>query len=280
MGLYGPYYNIINNLNNKLLEHFESVFYNKGTGPTEIYGSADVSGYTLIYLVPPKLSGLFFDVLPTSIVTARNSIFSASEFSPPECALNVDQMASGSNIRIPFAVGKTSGGQMSISFIENMKLDIYAFHNNWLNYIEQVMLGYLDPTEEYIESGELDYATSAFVMRYKPDMKSLVYLGKAIGIFPINLPNKEIIGTRTTPALTTFTINYACCDYREIALVGSNMMTPSTFANNGWVISDFVEAVKLMFGDIDIEDIGSLIISNLENPYIMASMAQMKSFGV
>jgi len=231
MGLYAPYYNLINSLNNKLLKHFESVFYGKGDSQTEIYGAADVSGYTLIYLVPPTLSGIFFDALPTSIETARNSIFQALEFSPPECAINTDQVSSNSNVRIPFAVGKTSGGQMSINFIENMRLDVYSFHNNWINYIEQVMLGYIDPTDEFIESGELDYATSAFVMRYKPDLKSMVYLGKAIGIFPINLPNKEIIGSRATPTLTTFTINYACCDYREIALIGDGMMTPSTFVN-------------------------------------------------
>jgi hypothetical protein len=278
MGLYAPYYEIINSLNSNLLKHFESVFYNKGNSKTEIYGSADVSGYTLIYLIPPQLSGLFFDILPTSIVTGRNTIFAATEFSPPECTLNIDQVASSSNVRIPYAVGKTSGGQMSISYVENMRLDNYAFHNNWVNYIEQVMLGYLDPSDDVINSGELDYATSAFVMRYKPDMKSMVYLGKAIGIFPINLPNKEIIGSRQNPTLTTFSINYACTDYREISLIGDGMMTPSSFAANGWIISDFVESVKLMFGDVGLEDIGSLILSNLGNPYVAAATAQMRSF--
>ena len=280
MGLYNLHYNIINNLSSNLLKHFESVFYNKGGSQTEIYGSPDVSGYTLIYLIPPVLSGLHFDALPTSIMTAKNSIFQATEFSPPECTLNIDQVASSSNIKIPFAVGKTSGGQISISFIENMRLDIYAFHNNWINYIEQVMLGYIDPSDQYIESGELDYATSAFVMRYKPDMKSMVYLGKAVGIFPINLPNKEVIGARQTPSLTTFTINYACCDYREIALTGDGSMTSTTFAANGWVISDFIEAVSLTFGDISLGNIGSTLLSNITNPFISATTAQMRSFGV
>lgn len=279
MSLYGPYYNIINDLNNKLLEHFQSIFYGRGNSATETFGTPDVSGYTLIYLIPPTLSGISFDLLPSSIITARNSIFQATEFSPPELSINVDSVSSGANIKIPFAVGKTSGGQMSISFIENHHLDIYSFHNNWVNYIEQVILGYIDPAEQYIDSGELDYATSAFVMRFKPDMKSIVYLGKAIGIFPINLPNKEIIGSRQTPQLTTFSINYMCTDYREVALIGNGSLQSKTFVNDMWVIADFIEAVKIMYGDIGGADLASAMIGNLNNPFISMGLAQARSFG-
>jgi hypothetical protein len=151
---------------------------------------------------------------------------------------------------------------------------MYAFHNNWVHYIEQVILGFIDPEESYINSGELDYAGSAFVIRYKPDMSSMVYIGKAVGIFPVNLPNKEIIGSRQSPQLTTFTVNYSCADYREIALGGSSSIVPVTFADNMWVLADFIECVQLLYGGISLENIGSALISNLNNPFASIAQAQ------
>jgi hypothetical protein len=265
---------VIPNLKNSLLKHFHSILYSKGSSESSSDGMPDISGYTLIFLVPPSLSGLSFGFLPSTFITSRNSVFQATEFSPPELQINVDQISSNANIKLPFAVGKTSGGQMSISYIENHKLDMYAFHNNWVHYIEQVILGFIDPEESYINSGELDYAGSAFVIRYKPDMSSMVYIGKAVGIFPVNLPNKEIIGSRQSPQLTTFTVNYSCADYREIALGGSSSIVPVTFADNMWVLADFIECVQLLYGGISLENIGSALISNLNNPFASIAQAQ------
>lgn len=269
---------IISKLNNALLEHFYSVFYNKGNSIPNSEGTPDVSGYTLIFLQPPVLSGLAYDLLPSSIITSRNSIFQALEFTPPEVSLTTDNLSSSSNIKLPFALGKTSGGTLSIRFLENMRLDMYSFHHNWLHYIEQVVLGYMDPIDEYIKSGELDYATSAFVMRFKPNMKSMVYLGKAVGIFPTNLPNKEIIGARDgNYPITTFSVNYACTDYREIALTGGKMMMSKTFVDNMWVLADFISAVKIMYGDIGLGEIASLMLHELNIP--LASMALSEASG-
>jgi hypothetical protein len=273
--LYGPYRDkIISNLNNTLLEHFYNVMFNRGDSISNSEGTPDISGYTLIYLVPPVLSGMTFDFLPSSIITTRNSLFQAIEFSPPESVMNTNTVSSSSGVKMPYAIGKTSGGQMSISYIENMKLDIYSLHNNWFHYIEQVVLGYMDPTDDFIDSGELDYATSAFVIRFKPDMKTMVYLGKAVGIFPINLPNKDIIGRRDNVQLTTFTINYMCTDYREMALTGNELSMPKTFMDNMWVLSDFIEATAVMFGNIDLMSLGPMLINEFNSPLLSVVQAQ------
>jgi len=277
--LYGEYkQESLKNLHNSLLEHFYSVMFNRGDSMFNSEGTPDISGYTLIFLVPPILSGMAFDVLPTSVMTSRNTIFQAIEFSPPEISITTNMISSSSNVKIPYVIGKTSGGNMSISYIENTKLDIYAFHNNWLHYMEQVTLGYMSPTQDYIDSGELDYATSAFVIRYRPDMKSMIYIGKAVGIFPINLPNKEIIGRRDNPQLTTFNINYICADYRETALAGSSFSMPKTFMDNMWVISDFIEASMIMFGNFSLSNLGSMIINELNSPLLSVAQAEIAEF--
>lgn len=271
--------NVINKLNNTLLEHFYKVMFNKGDSISDSEGTPDISGYTLIVLVPPILSGMVFDFLPTSVITGRNSIFQAIEFSPPEASIVYSTLSSSSNIKIPYATGKSSGGNLSISYLENMKLDMIAFHNNWIHYIEQVVLGYMSPTSEYIESGELDYATSAFVIRFKPDMKSMVYIGKAVGIYPINLPNKDIIGRRDNNQLTTYNINYICTDYRETVLTGNkNFVAPKSFMDNMWVISDFIETLIVMYGDLNLMNFGSMMVNELNSPLMSVVQAQTAEF--
>ena len=275
--MYGKQYEaIFRNLNNSLMQHFYSVLYNSGTSIANSEGTPDISGYSLIFLVPPILSGLGmgFSNSPSGIITSRNSIFQALEFSPPDVSINTDDISSSSRVKIPFVIGKTSGGQMSISYIENMRLDAYAFHNNWFHYMEQVALGYMDPAEEYLESGELDYATSAFVMRFKPDMKSMVYLGKAVGIFPINLPSKDIIGSRQSVQLTTINVSYACADYREIALIGNDFTVSKTYVDNMWIFSDFISAIGIMFPSMDLLDIGKAILHDLNIPLISMGLSE------
>jgi hypothetical protein len=267
--------NIISNLHSALLKHFYSVFYNKGNSVANSEGTPDIGGYTLIFLQPPVLSGFVYDLLPSSIITSRNSIFQALEFTPPDVTLTTDSITSSSNIKLPFALGKSSGGNLSIRFLENMRLDMYAFHHNWVHYIEQVVLGYMSPIHQYIESGELDYATSAFVMRFKPDMQTMVYLGKAVGIFPLNLPNKEIIGARDGGyPITTYSVNYACTDYREIALTGNSFLTSKTFVDNMWVLADFIESVKIMYGDVALQDIGSVLLHEINLPLTTMALSE------
>ncbi len=263
-------------LSNGLAKQFLRVFYNSANSLGRCDGVPDISGYTLIFLIPPELSGVGFSFLPSTYSAASNTIFQALEFTPPQASLSYDQLQSGANNKIPYATSKTSGGQMSITFLENMGLDVYSFHNNWLHYIEQVVLGYLEPSSEYIESGELDYATSAFVVRFKPDFQTMVYLGKAVGIFPVSLPNKEIIGSRQQTQLTTFSVDYICTDYREISLTGADIGNVSrAFVDNTWVLADFIEAAAILFGHFDVSTLGNLILANMNNP--MASSAAAES---
>jgi hypothetical protein len=216
----------------------------------------DINGFTIIVLIPPDLSGYPFSSSDSDISSGvissitHRAPFLALDFTPPETTVNTSELTSGSSIRIPFAISKQSGGNLSISYIETSDLAIKTLHNIWVQYIHDVLHGIVDPSSKYIEEsnfnpllnsnefGALDYATSAYVIRYKPDMKTAIYIGKAVGIFPVNLPSKEVIGVRSSNELTMLNVNYICADYVETTF-GPN----STLSETSWIVDEFFSNV-------------------------------------
>jgi hypothetical protein len=180
----------------------------------------DINGYTLIFMQPPHLSGLNNDIFMRYLSKAFG--FLALDFTPPQTNVNISEVAGG-GAAIPFAadVG-IHGGQLNISFIDTSRLHVFHYHKLWVNYMRDVIKGVISPTQRYIESGEIDYLTSAYVIRFKPIspgfvLDDIVYVGKAVGIFPLNLPDKEVIGRRDSNELTVLPISYACTEYRQVS---------------------------------------------------------------
>lgn len=195
-----------------------SQFYNLSRKPTF---QPDVTGYTLIYIVPPQAPeglGGTADVFP----------FLALEFNPPETSVKSTEETSGSSIRIPYATGRQSGGQLSINFLEDDELSVTKFHTDWVNYISDVIYGNKSPKDP--KSIELDYATCAYVVKFRPNMRDVIYVGQAKGVFPINIPSKELLGSRQTNALAMIGMNYMCADYNN-------------HLGNSWIIDDFENQV-------------------------------------
>jgi hypothetical protein len=190
--------------------------------------SPDVNGYTLIYMIPPNLGGTN-DILGYRNSTGGNLLdisrqfpFLAVDFTPPETTVKSVEETSGASVSIPYTTGSSSGGQLSINYIEDSDLNVTNYHNIWVEYMKEVVYGDRQPHDSYIESGELDYATSAYVLKFKPDMKTLVYVGKVTGLFPLNIPSKEIIGNRQTNELSMVGCNYTCAMYSAYISGGVN----------------------------------------------------------
>lgn len=236
-------------------------------------GIPDISGYILIYIQPPILSGLFnpWNVGASATSTAglgsdsgvfgggalganlqtyghqtfnpplyahflensKNTLLLAQDISPPELQIVTNDMASTVNIKMPYGVGKVSGGNVTISYLENATLDIYLLHHTWVHYIEDVILGQVNPTDMYIQNYMLDYATCIYILKYKPDMQSLTYFGKAVGVFPISVPTKEVIGTRNSYQTTVYTISYVCTDYQDLVMRTDTSNTPAILVPPG-----------------------------------------------
>jgi hypothetical protein len=191
----------------------------------------DVNGYTLIYMIPPNLGGPCETLGYTKGSggnlgdISRQFPFLAVDFTPPETTVKSVEETSGASVTIPYSTGASSGGQLSINFIEDSDLSVTNYHNMWVEYIKEVVYGDRSPHKDYIDgehSGELDYATSAYVLKFKPDMKTLVYVGKATGIFPLNIPSKEVIGNRQSNELSMVGCNYTCSMYSAYIVGGIN----------------------------------------------------------
>lgn len=189
----------------------------------------DITGYSLVFMVPPDLSGYGLDQNSGFLKeVSKFFTFAAIDFTPPASQVNTEKITARTGA-IPFAIEVQETEQVSITYIENKSLDVYRFHHIWREYIRQVTEGMIRPSNEYLDSGRIDYAASAFVVKFNMTFDSIdqvdeskfgeIFIGKCTGIFPQSLPNKELIGQRTGNELTTLPITYFCANYRE-ALYG------------------------------------------------------------
>lgn len=191
----------------------------------------DINGYTLLLMVPPPFSGLqnfwsrssnYWNNDTDQQQLQRLMTFAAVDFTPPQKQI-MSGMTSSRTGGIPFATEMTVTEQCSITFIDNIGLDVYYFHYVWIDYIHQLLEGTISPSSEYLSPsdnddelyGALDYVGSAFIIKFKPDMSTITYVGKCTGIFPQSLPSKELIGQRTSNEITTLPFNYFCAYYTE-----------------------------------------------------------------
>ncbi len=182
----------------------------------------DINGYSLCFMVPPpfvalKESGKFDQSYINSF--RKLTLFSSIDFNPPNRNIQSEKFSARSG-GIPYATEMDISPQCSISFVDNYNLDIFNFHCIWVEFIHDLLLGYIKAPMEYLDPespkyGGLDYAGAMFVIKYEPSMQKVKYLGKATGIYPQMLPNKEIIGIRSTNEIPIIPLTYSCAWYEE-----------------------------------------------------------------
>jgi len=199
--------------------------------------SPDINGYTLVFFVPPDLSGyknlagspLYDQEDPASYMSTVGKImtFAAVDFTPPQSQIRTENVSTRSG-SVPIASEVSESETISITFVDNGYLDIYMFHHLWVEYIREILEGTIEPGADYyteeIENdfapisgnyGAIDYAASCYIVKYRPDMKTVTYVSKCVGIFPQSLPNKELIGTRSSNEIVTLPFTYSCSGFRE-----------------------------------------------------------------
>jgi hypothetical protein len=155
-------------------------------------------------------------------------MFFALEASPPELTLNLSE----GNGNVPYVIGRQYGNTCNISYFDTDDLTIYNAHKTWTSYITDVVKGFIDPGGSYIDNNELDYPGSIYIIKFKSDLNTPVYIGKCVGVFPVGLPTKEIIGSRSNPALTICNISYSCAWYLEETIGGGGGSVLSQFTSD------------------------------------------------
>lgn len=213
----------------------------------------DINGFSFIFMMPPDLSGFSLEINNDDYMMriAKKFVFLAIDFTPPAIQVTTAQV-SGTAGGIPYGTKVSKGGQCSITFLDTSNLGTFAYHKVWIDYIDKITKGSISPSDNYLDPknsdfGSIDYMSSAYVVRMKPVTgpfmiaEDVVYIGKAIGIFPINVPDKEIIGKRDSNELTTLPMNYACSRYVA--------QTMDDVGLNSWIFDDFVSDCGNMYID-------------------------------
>lgn len=195
----------------------------------------DINGFTVALFVPPDLSGYrvnkfagsshYSQTTPSSYFGEVSQLmsFAAVDFTPPQSQVNTETISARTGA-IPYATEVTESETCTVTYVETMDLDIYRFHHLWIEYIREVLEGVIKPAPEYLDPmsdrfGVIDYAGSLYILKYRPDMRTITFAAKCMGIFPQSLPTKELIGTRTSNELTTLPFTYFCAAYRETTSV-------------------------------------------------------------
>jgi hypothetical protein len=91
----------------------------------------------------------------------------------------------------------------------------------------------------------IDYAASAYIVKYRTDLRTISYIGKAIGFFPQTLPSKELLGQRTTNELTTLPFSYFCAAYRSE--VTTELTDQQNFNDKFWILKEFKDYIETQF---------------------------------
>lgn len=207
--------------------------------------SPDVSGYTMIFMVPPPLSG-FSKVLGNNNYSQFGSSFTgelgklmpllATNYVPPSVQMNISVLSGPSGSQ-HFPTNLSITENMSVTYIDTINLDVYAYHVSWLDYVYQVLEGTLEPSNDMIKNRTIDYMASFYIVKWQPDIQTIQYIGKAVGCMPKELPTSEVVGTRSSNELTNITFNYTVSNYWET----------TKNQNNNWLFDEFQSIIMSQY---------------------------------
>lgn len=82
-----------------------------------------------------------------------------------------------------------AANSLSINYGDDRNLAVYKTHKIWIEYINAVSLGLIDPKREYILKRVLDYAASIYYFLVSEDGETIIYYAKFTGVFPTNVPD-------------------------------------------------------------------------------------------
>jgi len=110
----------------------------------------------------------------------------------------------------------------NISYIENINLDIMRYHEAWHKYMQLVTRGEHDIKKRMSSADcakknngyflDMPFANAVWVAVFKPFTTEIQMIIKLIGVMPINLPIKQVIGNRSASKMTVLNVSYKSAD--------------------------------------------------------------------
>jgi hypothetical protein len=114
----------------------------------------------------------------------------------------------------------------SISYIENINLDVMRYHEAWHKYMNLIRRGEVEIAAKgsvrekqaackKANSGyftELPYANAVWIAIFKPFTTDIQMLIKLMGVMPVTMPLKQVVGNRSASKMTVLNISYKAAD--------------------------------------------------------------------
>lgn len=191
-----------------------------------------VSGFYYIHMVP----GTWVDQL-SELSKHRDKIREFGEFSSGieevteavlknfgQYATDIDipqlnmeyEVISGKSRSLNYATRANYTGDFTINFIEDYNLNVFRYNELWFKYIEALRKGYITNPGPLAPDSEMfmniPYFNAVWVAIFKPFSTKIQGLIKIMGVSPVSLPFKQVVGDRAKNTLTTINITYKSTD--------------------------------------------------------------------
>ncbi len=109
----------------------------------------------------------------------------------------------------------------SISYIENVNLEIIRYHEAWFKYLELLKRGEIkmyDSEDECREANnrgvflDTPFTNAVWVAVFRPFTTDIQLLIKLVGVMPVTMPLKQIVGNRSASKMTVLNMQYKATD--------------------------------------------------------------------
>jgi len=104
----------------------------------------------------------------------------------------------------------------SISYIENINLDVMRYHEAWHKFMNLLRRGEISiPGSCTGNTGyflEMPYANAVWVSVFRPFTTEIQLLIKMVGVMPVTMPLKQVVGNRSASKMTVLNLSYKSAD--------------------------------------------------------------------
>lgn len=97
------------------------------------------------------------------------------------------------------AIDSKTAGNISMNFIDDNMASITYMHLIWVEYIDNVVRGIVDPKIDYIRNAILDYASSLYYILTDQSGENIIFWTKYYGVFPTNVPSSAFSFNEGSP---------------------------------------------------------------------------------
>ena len=143
----------------------------------------------------------------------------ATDIDIPQLNIEYDTL-SGRVRNLNYASKVHFASDFSINYIDDNNKNFFKYHETWFKYVEASKKGFFkksilhntykgDPSDYFIDVPYFNAVWVAIFDSFSTNIRALI---KILGVSPINLPFKQIIGDRGKNELTTLNMNYKSND--------------------------------------------------------------------